>query len=186
MRSNGAANPALELRGVTAGYERVEVLHDVSFLLPQGKIFALLGPNGAGKSTTLKVASGRLPVMKGAVLVDGTDQAGRRPDALARSGLCTVPEGRAVFPNLTVEENLKMWTYRGGVSAAQVTETTFARFPQLAERRKQSAGSLSGGEQQMLAMSRALATSPGCFCWTRYQWAWLPSSSPDSTKPSPR
>jgi branched-chain amino acid transport system ATP-binding protein len=160
MHSNGAPNPALELRSVTAGYDRVEVLHDVSFLLPQGKIFALLGPNGAGKSTTLKVASGRLPVTKGAVLVDGTDQAGRRPDVLARSGLCSVPEGRAVFPNLTVEENLKMWTYRGGVSTAQVTETTFARFPQLAGRRKQLAGSLSGGEQQMLAMSRALSTSP--------------------------
>jgi branched-chain amino acid transport system ATP-binding protein len=95
------------------------------------------------------------------VLVDGADVSKKSPDYLARSGVCSVPEGRGIFPNLTVQENLRMWTYRGaGVRRAEVEEKAFARFPRLAERRKQMAGTLSGGEQQMLAMSRALSTNP--------------------------
>ena len=154
------ATPALELRDVMAGYDRVAVLRGVSLVVPASKVVALLGPNGAGKTTTLRVASGRLRVSSGAVEVDGQDVSKKSPDQLARAGVCSVPEGRGVFPSLTVTENLRMWTYRGGVRRSDVEEAAFTRFPRLAERRKQLAGTLSGGEQQMLAMSRALSTNP--------------------------
>jgi branched-chain amino acid transport system ATP-binding protein len=152
--------PALELRGVSAAYERVEVLSGVDLTIAPGQVFALLGPNGAGKTTTLRVASGRLRPVAGSVRVDGKDVTGTSPERLARMGVCSVPEGRGVFPALTVAENLRMWTYRGGLSRAEVEETAYQRFPRLAERRRQLAGTLSGGEQQMLAMSRALSTHP--------------------------
>jgi branched-chain amino acid transport system ATP-binding protein len=151
---------ALELRGVTAGYGRVEVLHDVDLVLPDRGVLALLGPNGAGKSTLLRVASGRTAPTSGTVLLRGEDVTGASPDRLARTGLCSVPEGRAVFPNLSVADNLRMWTHRPGVVRREVEEQTYARFPQLARRRRHYAGRLSGGEQQMLAMSRALTAHP--------------------------
>jgi branched-chain amino acid transport system ATP-binding protein len=152
--------PALELRDVRAAYDRVEVLHGISLEVPASTVVALLGPNGAGKTTTLRVASGRLRPREGSVFVDGVDVSKRSPDFLARAGVCSVPEGRGIFPNLTVTENLRMWTFRGGVRRSEVEEKAFARFPRLAERRRQMAGTLSGGEQQMLAMSRALSTNP--------------------------
>ncbi len=152
--------PALELRGVHAAYERVEILHGIDLVLPAGTVVALLGPNGAGKTTTLRVASGRLRPTAGSVMVEGTEHTKTSPERLARNGLCSVPEGRAIFPNLTVAENLRMWTYRGGLKRSEVEEAAFSRFPRLAERRRQAAGTLSGGEQQMLALSRALATNP--------------------------
>ncbi len=151
---------ALELRGIRAGYGRVEVLHDVSLAVPDHGIVALLGPNGAGKSTLLRVASGRTRPTSGEVLLRGAVVTGRRPEQLARAGLCSVPEGRGIFPNLTVSDNLRMWTHRPGVSRSAVEATTYARFPRLKDRRRQLAGRLSGGEQQMLAMSRALAAEP--------------------------
>ncbi|GAA4736286.1 ABC transporter ATP-binding protein [Phytohabitans rumicis] len=151
--------PILELVGVTAGYGRIEVLHGVDLTLPRGAVMALLGPNGAGKTTLLKVASGQVRATAGHVHVGGAHVNGAAPDALARAGLCTIPEGRSVFPNLTVRENLRLASY-AGVSAAHVYATAFDRFPRLAERAGQLAGSLSGGEQQMLAMARALATNP--------------------------
>jgi branched-chain amino acid transport system ATP-binding protein len=154
------ATAALELRAIDAGYGRVAVLHEVDLVVPAHGVVALLGPNGAGKSTLLRVASGRTAPAAGRVLLRGTDVTGRSPERLARTGLCSVPEGRAVFPNLTVTDNLRMWTYRPGVSRKQVQEQAFARFPRLAERRGQLAGRLSGGEQQMLAMSRALTANP--------------------------
>jgi branched-chain amino acid transport system ATP-binding protein len=152
--------PALELRGISAAYERVEVLHGVDLVVPAGQVFVLLGPNGAGKSTTLRVASGRLRPTRGEVRVSGTTVTGMSPDRLARQGVCSIPEGRGIFPNLTVAENLRMWTYRGGVKRAEVEEIAYRRFPVLRNRRRQTAGTLSGGEQQMLAMSRALSTNP--------------------------
>ena len=152
--------PALELVGVSAGYGRIEVLHDVSLQVPAGKVFALLGPNGAGKSTTLQVASGDVRPTAGCLHVGGTHVNGSSPDALAKAGVCRIPEGRGVFPNLTVTENLRMWTYAGGLSPDEVQERTFARFPKLGQRRSQLAGTLSGGEQQMLAMSRAIVADP--------------------------
>ncbi|HTR69963.1 MAG TPA: ABC transporter ATP-binding protein [Mycobacteriales bacterium] len=152
--------PALELRGVRAGYGKVEVLHGIDLAIPPKSVVALLGPNGAGKTTIMRIASRRLSPTAGRVLVDGTDVGRRTPEKLVREGVCTIPEGRAIFPNLTVAENLRMWTYRGGLRRASVEETAYDRFPRLAERRKQLAGTLSGGEQQMLAMSRALSTNP--------------------------
>jgi|SRR5690349_5751630 branched-chain amino acid transport system ATP-binding protein len=154
------APPALELRDIRAAYGRIEVLHGVSFTVPSGCVFALLGGNGAGKSTIHKVASGRLAPTSGCVHVAGVHVNGADPEQLARAGVCTIPEGRGVFPNLTVSENLKMMTYKGGLRLRDVEERAFGRFPKLRERRKQLAGTLSGGEQQMLAMARALVTEP--------------------------
>jgi branched-chain amino acid transport system ATP-binding protein len=152
--------PALELRDVTAAYGRIQVLHGVSLVVPPGCVFALLGPNGAGKSTTLKVASGRLAPTGGCVHIAGTHVNGADPQKLVRAGVCSIPEGRGIFPNLTVAENLRMMTYRGGVSTRHVEERAYTRFRKLGDRRSQLAGTLSGGEQQMLAMARALATDP--------------------------
>jgi len=152
--------PAVVVEGVRAAYGRIEVLHGVDLVVPPGSVFALLGPNGAGKSTLLKVISGRLRPSSGEVRI-GDRAVGRRPtEKLARAGLCAVPEGRGIFPNLTVRENLSIWTYRGGLNAKDVEEKTYAAFPRLKERRRQMAGTLSGGEQQMLAISRALVTDP--------------------------
>jgi branched-chain amino acid transport system ATP-binding protein len=155
-----ATAPAVELRDVHAAYGRIEVLHGVSLVVPPGCVFALLGPNGAGKSTVLKVVSGRLVPSSGCVHIAGTHVNGASPQRLTRAGVCSIPEGRGVFPNLTVAENLRMMTYRGGVSAGEVEATAYARFPRLGERRTQLAGTMSGGEQQMLAMARALTTEP--------------------------
>ncbi len=152
--------PAVELIDVRAGYGRIEVLHGVTFAVPTGSVFALLGPNGAGKSTTLQVISGRIRPRSGCVHVAGAHVNGASPDALTRAGVCRIPEGRGIFPNLTVAENLRMWTYGTRLSYDAVQERTFERFPRLGERRTQRAGTLSGGEQQMLAMSRALVADP--------------------------
>jgi branched-chain amino acid transport system ATP-binding protein len=152
---------ALELRDVHASYDQVEVLHGVSLQVATSSVVALLGPNGAGKSTTLRTISGIVRATSGSVEVEGVDVTERSADSLARAGVCSVPEGRAIFPNLTVAENLRMWTFhKRGLRRADIEEEAFTRFPQLATRRKQLAGTLSGGEQQMLAMSRALSTKP--------------------------
>ncbi|MBV9291468.1 MAG: ABC transporter ATP-binding protein [Frankiales bacterium] len=151
---------AIELIDVHAGYGRIEVLHGVTFAVPTGCVFALLGPNGGGKSTTLQVISGMIRPTAGCVHVAGTHVNGAKPDALARAGLSRIPEGRGIFPNLTVEDNLRIWTYAAGLSAREVQDRAFTRFPRLGERRKQRAGTMSGGEQQMLAMSRALVAEP--------------------------
>jgi len=153
--SPGAA-PAVTVEGVHAAYGRIEVLHGVDLHVPGGSVFALLGPNGAGKTTLLKVLNGRLHTTAGAVSIEGVKASPWSPDRLARAGVIAIPEGRGVFPNLTVRDNLRMWTYCG-VTAAEVEEHAYAQFPRLKERRKQLAGTLSGGEQQMLAISRALA-----------------------------
>jgi branched-chain amino acid transport system ATP-binding protein len=152
--------PALELVGVHAGYGKIQVLAGVSLSVGSGSVFALLGPNGAGKSTALRVASGHLRPTSGCVHVAGTHVNGLRPHRLARAGVCAVPEGRAIFPNLTVAENLRMMGSAGSRSRDEITERAFAQFPPLAGRRTQHAGTLSGGEQQMLAMARAIATDP--------------------------
>ncbi len=149
----------LTVRGLHAAYGRIEVLHGIDLEVSPGEVLALLGPNGAGKSTLLKGCGGRLRPRSGRVLVSGADVTGKGPAALAHLGLCSIPEGRGVFPNLSVRENLLMWTY-GGASRSEVEERAFERFPRLAERRNQRAGTLSGGEQQMVAFARALAARP--------------------------
>ena len=154
-----AGAPLVELVDVRAAYGTIEVLHGVNLSVPQGSVVALLGPNGAGKSTILKVISGLLPPTSGEVRLAGRMVNGASADELARIGLCTIPEGRGVFPNLSVRETLWMATM-AGVPLAQVEEIAYARFPRLGERRKQLAGTLSGGEQQMLSMARALSVNP--------------------------
>jgi branched-chain amino acid transport system ATP-binding protein len=149
----------LEVRGLRAGYGQIEVLHGVDLTVRAGTVVALLGPNGAGKSTLLKAVSGQVKPTGGCVHLGGRHVNGTPPHRLARIGLCTIPEGRGVFPNLTVRENLLMDTYSGS-RAADIEAHAFERFPRLGERRNQLAGTLSGGEQQMLAMARALATDP--------------------------
>ena len=152
-------NPILELRNVRASYGSIEVLHGVNLSVGRGEVVALLGPNGAGKSTMIKVVSGLLRPTSGQLVVGGRDVTGAAASALARAGLCTIPEGRGIFPNLTVRENLLMATFSGH-KLSDIEESTYARFPRLSERRTQLAGTMSGGEQQMLALARALATNP--------------------------
>ena len=151
--------PLLEMRRVHAAYGRIEVLHGVDLAVPAGSVFALLGPNGAGKTTTINICSGLMAPSSGGVYIAGRRMNGAAPDQLARAGVCTIPEGRGVFPNLTVRENLQMMTFRG-MSLAHVEEVAYARFPRLTERRSQVAGTMSGGEQQMLSLARGLATEP--------------------------
>jgi ABC-type branched-subunit amino acid transport system ATPase component len=153
------AVPVLEVRDLAAGYGDFDVIDGISFEVAEGEVFALLGPNGAGKSTTLQVIAGLLPASSGSVAVCGRGILGADADELARAGICTVPEGRGVFPNLSVAENLWMSTHTG-TSRKVVEEIAYARFPRLGERRGQTAGTLSGGEQQMLAMARAMTTDP--------------------------
>jgi branched-chain amino acid transport system ATP-binding protein len=151
--------PLLELSGVHAAYGRIEVLHGVDLAIDEGTVFALLGPNGAGKTTALSVASGQMAPTAGSVSIAGRRVNGVAPDVLARLGVCTIPEGRGVFPNLTVREHLEMATFSGR-PRQEIEEVAYARFPRLADRRGQTAGTLSGGEQQMLSMARGLATDP--------------------------
>jgi branched-chain amino acid transport system ATP-binding protein len=152
-------NTLLELRDIQAAHEGITVLHGVSLSVTAGQIVALLGPNGAGKTTTLRVAAGVHPAQAGRLLLGGRDVTGAAPRDLARAGVCLIPEGRGVFPNLSVRDNLLMMTFTGR-SRAEVEEIAFARFPALAPRASQAAGTLSGGEQQMLALARGLATDP--------------------------
>jgi branched-chain amino acid transport system ATP-binding protein len=152
--------PAIELAGLRAGYGRIEVLHGVDLVVPTGSVFALLGPNGAGKTTTLSCIGGRVKPTTGCVHVGGVHVNGTAPDAMARVGVCSIPEGRAIFPNLTVAENLLMFGLKRWRPRAGLDEEAYGYFPVLGERRRQLAGTLSGGEQQMLAIARALITRP--------------------------
>jgi branched-chain amino acid transport system ATP-binding protein len=151
--------PILDVIDLHAAYGRIEVLRGVDLSVPRGAVMALLGPNGAGKSTLVKVISGQKAATSGDIHLAGVHVQGAASDDLARVGLCTIPEGRSVFPNLTVEENLVLMSY-AGVPAPAILDTAYAYFPRLHERRHQLAGTMSGGEQQMLAMARALASDP--------------------------
>jgi branched-chain amino acid transport system ATP-binding protein len=148
----------LELSGVTAGYGDFVVLRDVDLTAPAGSVVALIGPNGAGKSTLLRVASGLLPPMRGRVVIGGSDLTGRPPHHFVAHGVCHVPEGRAVFPSLTAAENLRLFAPPGG--EAEALARAVDAFPRLGERLNQTAGTMSGGEQQMLALARAYARRP--------------------------
>jgi len=162
LAADGAAGEvpvAVRLDHVSAGYGGISALHDVSLTVRRGEVCAVLGPNGAGKSTALKVISGQLQPTAGTAHLGGQPIAGRPTERLVRGGLCVVPEGRGIFPNLTVTENLTMASF-AGVSSASILERSFEFFPRLAERRGQLAGKLSGGEQQMVAMARALSVNP--------------------------
>ncbi|MCU1366183.1 MAG: branched-chain amino acid transporter ATPase [Ilumatobacteraceae bacterium] len=149
---------ALELRDVTAGYSGTTVLRNIDLAIPVGVVTALLGPNGAGKSTLLKTVSGLIRPTSGSVHLDGVDVSKFAPFQRAALGLCHIPEGRGVFRSLTVRENLRLQAQPG--TEAEATERCIAAFPILGERIGQIAGTLSGGQQQMLAMCRAYARSP--------------------------
>ncbi len=151
--------PILDLVDVHANYGSIEVLHGVNISVKRGEVVALLGPNGAGKSTTLKIASGLMRPTRGSVRILGHDVTGVPASELARVGVCTIPEGRGIFPNLTVFENLQM-AVNGHLDIGTIEDRVYARFPILKERRTQMAGTLSGGQQQMLSLARGLATDP--------------------------
>jgi branched-chain amino acid transport system ATP-binding protein len=153
------STPLLELRDVRAGYDGITVLHGVDLCVGAGQVVALLGPNGAGKTTLLRVAAGAHPVGSGRLLAGGRDVTAADAGVLARAGVCLIPEGRGVFPNLTVRDNLLMMSFTGR-PRREIEEIAYARFPVLARRASQTAGTLSGGEQQMLALARGLATDP--------------------------
>jgi branched-chain amino acid transport system ATP-binding protein len=148
----------LELKNISAGYDTGTVLRDVSLTVPDNAVVALLGPNGAGKTTLLRVASGLLRPSSGTMLLNGQDVTGMRPFELARQGVCHVPEGRGIFPSLTVSDNLQLQSSATGFKAAFDRATSV--FPRLGERKEQIAGTMSGGEQQMLALSHAYVSDP--------------------------
>jgi ABC-type branched-subunit amino acid transport system ATPase component len=152
----------LAAEGLTAGYGRIDILHGVSLEVRPGEIVSIIGPNGAGKSTAFKTIVGFLTPSAGRVFLEQQDITGLRPDLVLRRGLAYVPQGRIVFPAMTVLENLEMGAYieRDGTRVRAAFERVYALFPVLAERRRQKAGTMSGGEQQMLAIGRALMTTP--------------------------
>jgi branched-chain amino acid transport system ATP-binding protein len=152
----------LELRGVTAGYGHFTALWDVSLSVTAGEAVAVVGPNGAGKTTLLRVISGLVAPRSGSLAFEGAPVGGRPAHEVVAHGIAHVPEGRRLFPRLTVVDNLKMGAFRPAARRAyrQSLERVYTLFPVLAERRSQRAGSLSGGEQQMLAIGRALMSRP--------------------------
>jgi branched-chain amino acid transport system ATP-binding protein len=153
----------LELRGVEAGYGRIKVLRDLDLRVPEGAVVALVGPNGAGKTTTLNAIAGSIPIRKGDLLLEGRSVRSLSSNERAPRGIVLVPEGRGLFPSLTVRENLEL-VVRGSRCDADTREARLSEvmetFPRLAERLSQRAGTMSGGEQQMLALSRAFLASP--------------------------
>jgi branched-chain amino acid transport system ATP-binding protein len=153
------APPILELVDVHAAYGRIQVLRGVDLVVPRGAVLALLGPNGAGKTTLLRLVSGLMKPTSGHVHVGGEHVSGVRASRLNQAGLCMVPEGRGVFPNLTVEDNLRLASF-SKQPVEKITTDAYTRFPRLKDRRRQLAGTLSGGEQQMLSLARALASNP--------------------------
>ncbi len=154
----------LEVRDIDAGYGRVRVLRGVSLTVPAGKIVALLGANGAGKTTLLRAICGLASIQSGTITFAGATATGRAPEALVRDGLVLIPQGRLLFGDMTVRENLEMGAFT--VSGRETWDAQLSRvealFPILRERAQQPAGLLSGGEQQMLAVARALMSSPRC------------------------
>ncbi len=157
-----STEPILTVDTVHAGYGRIPILHGVSLAMRAGEVVSIIGPNGAGKSTVLKTIVGLLTPRQGQVRFNGEVINGLRPDEILRRGLAYVPQGHIVFPQMTVRENLEMGAFieRDRACVDQALERVYRLFPLLLERRKQQAGTLSGGEQQMLAIGRGLMTQP--------------------------
>lgn len=152
----------LELRGIESGYGNVRVLHGVDLAVVRGSVSALVGANGAGKTTLMRTVAGLQPVVSGTLRLDGRDIGGDSASARVEAGIALVPEGRMLFPTFSVEENLRLGAIspRARSGAAERLETLYELFPRLRERHRQSAASLSGGEQQMLALARGLMARP--------------------------
>jgi branched-chain amino acid transport system ATP-binding protein len=157
-----ATTPLLQLKQLEVAYGGIQAVRGISLEVAKGELVCLIGANGAGKTTTLKGVCGLLPIKAGNIYYNGAEITGRPPFKLVRRGLAMVPEGRGVFGALTIEENLAMGAYIRTDSAGvkSDSERVFALFPRLKERRKQTAGTMSGGEQQMLAMGRAMMSRP--------------------------
>jgi len=155
-------HPLLEVRDLCSGYGGLQVLFGVSLTVGEGEVVAVMGSNGAGKTTTLRAVTGLLRVTGGSVLLDGRDVTGTPPERLVDRGVVMVPEGRGMLRDLTVSENLALgaYTVRDRAAVAEALDQAFTTFPILHERRDQKAGTLSGGQQQMLALGRALMASP--------------------------
>jgi branched-chain amino acid transport system ATP-binding protein len=156
------ANAFLQFNNVSVYYRAVEAIKDVSFHLKKGEILTLIGANGAGKSTTLRAISGLVKISSGEIRYQSTLLSGMKTHDIVKKRICQVPEGRGIFLNLSVEDNLDLgaWTWRDKQDYADTMAYVFELFPRLHERRKQNAGTLSGGEQQMLAIGRALMGHP--------------------------
>jgi branched-chain amino acid transport system ATP-binding protein len=159
-----AADALLEMRLVRAGYGKIEILHDISLRVEPGEIVTIVGPNGAGKSTALKSIMGYIRPTAGNILFDGREIAGRAVHEIVIAGIGYVPQGRVTFPDMTVLENLQMGAFllRDAGQMRESLDLVFSLFPRLAERPKQFAGTMSGGEQQMVAVGRALMSRPKC------------------------
>jgi branched-chain amino acid transport system ATP-binding protein len=161
-RTTTSPTPLLRASGIDAGYGRIRVLRGLDLTIHAGEIVCLLGPNGAGKTTTIRVLSGLIVPWAGSVTIDGTEIAGCGAPNVVAAGIATVPEGRRVFAQLTVRENLLLGGYsrRGAWGGDGELDVAYRMFPRLQERQRQPAGTLSGGEQQMLAIARALMSRP--------------------------
>lgn len=156
------STPLLDIRNMDVAYGGIRAVRQLNLHVHPGERVALIGANGAGKSTTLRAICGLVPLAAGSVHYQGKSLAGQPVHAMVRQGLVMVPEGRGIFPQLTIEENLHMGAYsrQDKINFAQELQQVYQRFPRLAERRLQTAGTLSGGEQQLLAMGRAILSKP--------------------------
>ena len=157
-----ASTPLLDIRNMDVAYGGIRAVRQLNLHVHPGERVALIGANGAGKSTTLRAICGLVPLAAGSVHYQGKSLAGQPVHVMVRQGLVMVPEGRGIFPQLTIEENLHMGAYsrQDKINFAQELQQVYQRFPRLAERRLQTAGTLSGGEQQLLAMGRAILSKP--------------------------
>jgi len=166
----------LEVRGLEAGYKRVPVLHGISFRVEEGEIVAIVGSNGAGKTTLLRTISGLLPPFAGEIRFEGASIQGMEPHRVVEQGIVQVPEGRQLFPHLTVKQNLQVGSYAEEARRRrqESLEAVFELFPVLYERRNQLGGTLSGGEQQMLATGRALMARPKLLMMDEPSWGLAP------------
>ena len=153
-------NHILKVENVTVGYSKIDILHDVDLLLCKGEIVSIIGPNGAGKSTLLKTIIGLLNPRKGSVYLQNRDITGEKPERLVRQGISYVPQVFNIFPSLTIQENLEMGAFTRTDDFSGRIEEIYELFPVLGERRNQRVGNLSGGQHQMVAMSRALMLDP--------------------------
>lgn len=166
----------LEIKDLHVHYGKIEAIKGISIVVNEGEIVTLIGANGAGKTTTLKTISGLRPLSSGSIVFDGQDISKLPAHERVKRGISQAPEGRGIFPGMTVLENLEMGKYHLKMRAAEMSEDlekVYTLFPRLKERIGQSGGTLSGGEQQMLAIGRALMARPKVLLWTSHQWVCL-------------